>query len=322
MASMYDTIFYNPLSDDLFNDFAPSMDDCLDNSLIVNDDDSDGVNNNDGHVDSLYIYPDQLTRVIPPLSDNYFSVLQINSRSLHKNFDRVKCLLSNFTILPTAITIVETWLNNCQELYYSIPGYNLISAPRLLKRGGGVAIYVKNGLSYHVRDDIQLGQTKTFEHLVVEISSFNYRSVVISFIYKPPNSNFTLFISEFEKFVTKITSNNKVNIVAGDYNINMYEPDDKIDEPKSPDSTTFNNLLNSFALHPMITAPTRITDNSSTLLDNIFVSHFDSNNVSGIIYDDFSDHFPLVAYINVSNSSDKRGNKERIVNSSYRSGSN
>ena len=143
MASMYDTIFYNPFSDDLFNDFAPSMDDCLDNSLIVNDDDSDGVNNNDGHVDSLYIYPDQLNQVKPTLSDNYFSVLQISSRSHCKNFDRVKRLLSNFTILPTAITIVETWLNNFQESYYSIPDYNLISAPRLQKRGGGGAIYLK-----------------------------------------------------------------------------------------------------------------------------------------------------------------------------------
>ena len=49
----------------------------------------------------------------------------------------------------------------------------------------------------------------------------------------------------------------------------------------------------SYNFYPAITTPTRITDTTSTLLDNIFVNFLADDLNSGIIYEDLSDHLPI-----------------------------
>ena len=59
----------------------------------------------------------------------------------------------------------------------------------------------------------------------------------------------------------------------------------------------------SHSFFPCITKPTRVSKTSCTLIDNIFSNDFCETNttVSGILYTDVSDHFP-VYYINYSDS--------------------
>ena len=57
-----------------------------------------------------------------------------------------------------------------------------------------------------------------------------------------------------------------------------------------------NNLLSS-GLVPTISKPTRIAEHSSSLIDNIFISRIDQLIYSHIIYDDISDHLPILAQI-------------------------
>ena len=54
----------------------------------------------------------------------------------------------------------------------------------------------------------------------------------------------------------------------------------------------FFNSMNSQSLIPVISKPTRVTDSSATLIDNIFISN-PMNFTSGIIITDISDHFPI-----------------------------
>ena len=55
----------------------------------------------------------------------------------------------------------------------------------------------------------------------------------------------------------------------------------------------------SYSLMPLITKPTRITENSSTLIDNIF-SNFQPFPNAGIIISDLSDHFPIYTKVPLS----------------------
>ena len=50
-------------------------------------------------------------------------------------------------------------------------------------------------------------------------------------------------------------------------------------------------------LLPVITKPTRITDTSATLIDNIFISGRLQHNNSGLIISDMSDHLPTFVRI-------------------------
>ena len=46
-------------------------------------------------------------------------------------------------------------------------------------------------------------------------------------------------------------------------------------------------------LYPVITLPTRLTDNSATLIDNVFTNiNNNSQSLSGILISNMSDHFP------------------------------
>ena len=77
-----------------------------------------------------------------------------------------------------------------------------------------------------------------------------------------------------------------------------------------------DNLF-SYAFLPQISKPTRVTSRSATLIDNVFSNDTldDPAKLSGILYTDLSDHFPIF-YIDHSGYADpaKQIVKKRIYN--------
>ena len=75
--------------------------------------------------------------------------------------------------------------------------------------------------------------------------------------------------------------------LVGDFNIDLLKINERV---------AFKDFLDSmisFGLYPSITLPTRLTDNSATLIDNIFTNYTDSNShSSGVLILDMSDHLP------------------------------
>ena len=57
--------------------------------------------------------------------------------------------------------------------------------------------------------------------------------------------------------------------------------------------------MTSNSLYPLISKPTRITNSSATLIDNIFTNNLEYNMVSGIFYVDLSDHLPVFQITNL-----------------------
>ena len=52
-------------------------------------------------------------------------------------------------------------------------------------------------------------------------------------------------------------------------------------------------MIISCGFHPKITLRTRITDRSSTLIDNILTNVYDDNHISGILINKISDYEPI-----------------------------
>ena len=54
------------------------------------------------------------------------------------------------------IGLAETWLDEMSETTMRIAGYTSVCASRKTKSGGGVALLIKEGMSYRVRTDISV----------------------------------------------------------------------------------------------------------------------------------------------------------------------
>ena len=57
----------------------------------------------------------------------------------------------------------------------------------------------------------------------------------------------------------------------------------------------FVELMFSHLLYNMITKPTRITSNTTSLIDNIFTNNVTCLSVNGLIVNDLSDHLSIFA---------------------------
>ena len=70
-------------------------------------------------------------------------VLNLNIRSLSKNFDLLLCLIDSLVDKPSVIALTETWLNDDSPVNgYQISGYHPLISKHRNTRGGGVAFFI------------------------------------------------------------------------------------------------------------------------------------------------------------------------------------
>ena len=85
----------------------------------------------------------------------------------------------------------------------------------------------------------------------------------------------------------KASKENKPLVLLGDFNINL------LNSNTDNSISKFLDILGSFSLLPQIILPTRITNTSKTLIDNIFIdsSIFQISSSGNLVYH-ISDHLP------------------------------
>ena len=99
------------------------------------------------------------------------------------------------------------------------------------------------------------------------------------------------FLVKLEQILVYIRENFKNDkiVIHGDFNIDLL----KLRENSFADR--FLILMSSFGLMPVILRPTRITVNSRSIIDNIFVSDTSMFRTSNVIKSKISDHSPIVS---------------------------
>ena len=106
--------------------------------------------------------------------------------------------------------------------------------------------------------------------------------------YRPPNTSTVDFSNGYENVLKNMTNHKHTNSVIGiDHNL------DFIKHNKHNPTQLYLTQNLDYHMVPTITRPTRITDNSATLIDNLFVSQkLQDKYKSSILINDFSDHLP------------------------------
>ena len=222
---------------------------------------------------------------------NKLSLFHINVKSLPKHHDELELCINSLNFKFSVIALTENWLDESKQDLFDLEGYNCLHKFRKEKRGGGVSLYIENGIDFINRPDLEYFDSE-MESLFIEAegSSFNLSSnIVIAVIYRMPNTSLDIFNDRVASILNAITRENKLCYFLGDLNIDLLKH-----ENHSPTSG-FLDIMYSYSMFPLITKPTRVTKDTATLIDHIFTNNFetDSKHVQGILCTSISDHFAV-----------------------------
>ena len=199
---------------------------------------------------------------------------------------------------------------------FNIPNYQLVAKGKYCSNHGILLTYVHK--NFYCENFAINNVTTVWENLFIKIrhKTPGSKTQIIGNIYRKPNEllhDFHKFQEEFDETLELLRVNripvhvlhyyimygNIYNIyiyIYNIYNIQSKCGDFNIDllklNVKDHYNTFFNNLI-AAGYFPRISLPTRITNHSATLLDNI--TELDSNE-SGILVNNISDHQMIYTY--------------------------
>jgi exonuclease III len=218
-------------------------------------------------------------QTVPTFSGNEFSILHQNVCGLKGKKDEIRDFLIENNIKIFGIS--ETLLTQAiPSSLVNIRGYIFERSDRVGNKGGGIGVYVKEGIEYIRRYDLDNNHV---EAVWFEVQQSNSKSFVIGHVYRPPDSSKHLskcFNKTFLNILSKLNIENKECIVLGDMNINYLN--------NSPHALKDSISLQGF--QQLITKPTRVTKDSETLIDVILSNRPEMLCNASVLLSTLSDH--------------------------------
>ena len=84
------------------------------------------------------------------------------------------------------------------------------------RRGGGVALYIHDSLTYREHSDLNAHANQNFECVFADISHISFGTNVVGAIYRPPNTDIDAFITGFEKLIDNVCISKHEYLISGD----------------------------------------------------------------------------------------------------------
>ena len=214
-----------------------------------------------------------------------FKIGMLNIRSLWPNLDELRIHFANFDV----IGICESWLNpSMPSQMVNLYKHKMFRLDRTSgKRGGGLVIYVAEELfQYSSLIEDFCCMSEDIEQLWIEIKQPNSRIKIVGLVYRPPSGKAEICMESVRGNLNSIQENrNGETTVMGDLNVNY------LTQNTSP-FKMLKEIERDFGLKQLITEPTRVTQNSSTLID-LMLTDCDQVSTSGVLDINISDHLPI-----------------------------
>ena len=181
-----------------------------------------------------------------------------------------------------------------------IPGYHEpLRHDRELngRHGGGVLMYIAENLAFQHKQEFQ---SSMFEHVWADVR-INDRIYAINALYRPPNesaNDHQLFLQTADNILNQLNDYEKAayKIILGDLNFGNSYCTDPILIPKQLDSKA-SDLFSSYGFQQLIDIPTRVTENSMSLIDLIFINKPDDVICHGTLHK-IADHDGVLVSFN------------------------
>ena len=187
-----------------------------------------------------------------------FTICHANIRSLSP--DKLRCIKTSLADSFDIIALSETFLSSTKpDRDLEIPGFHpILRRDRPTGIGGGVALYASRSLVVKRRHDLE---NTDLELMWIEIRLHNNK-FLLAVAYRPPNSTVNFWDKLQDNMDNAKTSGIDKIMILGDLNADQ--------------ATNHGNKLQHFCnvnfLTIHVNEPTRITENSSTCLDQIITN--------------------------------------------------
>lgn len=245
--------------------------------------------------DTDYFLPSDLQSFMGKEYDGSLKCFHLNTRSARNKANELDFFFHQFSFDFDIIMLTETWFSDANDVL-KLPMYNAFFKPHR-KSGGGVALLLRESMSCEMLTDY------CCVHQNYEILSVLIGHSIIAVCYRPPAGNISSFFAFLESFL-EFANENKYNIIlGGDFNINMLL--------ETADKRQMDMLIKAGGCMNTISLATRITNESSTLLDLFITSFAPSQTKSGVVITDISDHLGIFLCVKIN--INKRQNKPAVV---------
>ena len=196
---------------------------------------------------------------------------------------------------PDVISLTETWIQpSSSGPYKNLNGYNFVSNGRNSCKGGGVAFYVKDKFHFNICDELVEMDEKNFESLFINLK-MEGESFLCGTIYRSPandamsNEKFRI---KLQNCLSKIDVKEKCYIF-GDFNYDLAQT------TENTHVYEFTEIMLNHSFFSVTNKPTRITDTTATVLDQLWANSFCYAVKSNILLHPISDHLPIFMCINL-----------------------
>nr|CAI5839596.1 unnamed protein product [Callosobruchus analis] len=224
--------------------------------------------------------------------ENGIGIVHFNIRSLQKHFDELLMYVEDGKNIFDIIVLSET--GNIDVSNFQIHNYTAYYNNSILNKCDGTVVYIKNSIASSVQT-IEIHATK-FLRIELSTNCFlrNFK-IGITANYRPPSTSLKEYLKDLEQYFESIKKQD-LEVFLGDININLFKKD-------LNETNLYVNILNAYGFLSYINKPTRVTLNSSSILDHIFISQ--SSNIQNrikispaVLQTDLTDHYTTFAYVN------------------------
>ena len=200
------------------------------------------------------------------ISHNRLKLFHLNVQSVKNRNHLVQVRELVVNEKPDILALSETWLNSSiTNTEVNIQGYNIYRLDRKHKKGGGICIYVRNDFKSKVLKDLSFISPVGFHQLWVQAQVNKNKSLIVCATYRPPDCTVSSVRDDLKpKFIEALLLGKEI-IILGDLNCNLLDP-------TSYEAKVLLDTCSELHLTQLIKDPTRITPQTSSLLDIIMIS--------------------------------------------------
>lgn len=230
--------------------------------------------------------------------DNYVSdfylnnllILHLNISSLRKHLDELIVILSRSKVKAHLVILSET--RNFEDLSsVSIPGYECLYNESKINQNDGLIIYINNSIKFTSK----ITSVNIFNFLSIEFK-LNDTTITIDSIYRLPSTNEDDFILSLDRHLgdTQKAKDKELKLFVGDINIDILSQTNRY-------TNDYLNCLYKYGYLSYINDYTRVTDDSKSCIDHVFVKGaINSGNLDltpFIVKNNLSDHYTVALLI-------------------------